>query len=165
MDGTWTPEREEELARLWREGVGAGAIAALLGFTRNAVLGKVHRLRRRPGGVMRFEARATTPPKRKPKRVKRYVRVPKVKPVVTHAAKHKEAKRAKPDQNDFARQKSAIPAGPLTLLELSPTSCRFILGDVKGPLTLFCGRPKDVERGGSYCAEHRDRCVSRPRAA
>ena len=108
----WTPEREEELARLWRAGVGAGAIAALLGFTRNAVLGKVHRLRRRPGGVMRFEARATTPPKRKPKRVKRSVPVPKQKPKVTHVAV--AANHAKLRQNSIAAQKTAKVAGPLT---------------------------------------------------
>jgi hypothetical protein len=174
----WTPAREEELARLWRDGEDASAIAALWGITRNTVLGKVHRLRKRPGGEERFQRRAgrrivgpgrlvikvlasPKPKKRKP----RYVPVPKQKPVVTHAAKHKEAKRAKAGQNDFARQKTAKSAGPLTLLDLAPSSCRWILGDVKGPATLFCGRPKDAERGGSYCAEHRDRCVSRPRAA
>jgi hypothetical protein len=170
---TWTPAREEELARLWRDGEDASAIAALWGITRNTVLGKVHRLRKHSGGEERFARRAgrrivgpgrlvikvLASPKKRKKRYERSrvsVPVPKSKPKVTHVAV--AANHAKLRQKPLA-------TGPLTLLDLAPTSCRWILGDVKGPRTLFCGRPQDAERGGSYCAEHRDRCVSRPRAA
>ncbi|TMJ76370.1 MAG: GcrA cell cycle regulator, partial [Alphaproteobacteria bacterium] len=42
---TWTDERVETLKRLWAEGLSASQIAAALGgVTRNAVIGKVHRL-------------------------------------------------------------------------------------------------------------------------
>lgn len=43
----WTPERVETLQRMYKEDAPASAIAKALGadFTRNAVLGKIHRLR------------------------------------------------------------------------------------------------------------------------
>ncbi len=42
---TWTDERVELLKRLWGEGLSASQIAAEIGgVTRNAVIGKVHRL-------------------------------------------------------------------------------------------------------------------------
>ena len=41
----WTPERVEILTRLWAEGLSARQIASKLGgVTRNAVIGKAHRL-------------------------------------------------------------------------------------------------------------------------
>ena len=42
----WTDERVELLRKLWSEGLSASQIAAQLGrCTRNAVIGKVHRLK------------------------------------------------------------------------------------------------------------------------
>ena len=41
----WTDERVEQLKKLWSEGLSASQIAAQLGgVSRNAVIGKVHRL-------------------------------------------------------------------------------------------------------------------------
>ena len=46
MNMQWTDERVEKLKRLWAEGLSASQIAGELGngITRNAVIGKVHRL-------------------------------------------------------------------------------------------------------------------------
>jgi len=42
---TWTDERVEQLKKLWADGLSASQIAGELGgITRNAVIGKVHRL-------------------------------------------------------------------------------------------------------------------------
>jgi len=42
---TWTDDRVEQLKKLWEGGLSASQIAAELGnVTRNAVIGKVHRL-------------------------------------------------------------------------------------------------------------------------
>src|SRR5688572_32066161 len=43
---SWTEDRVEVLKRLWNEGLSASQIAGRLGYgvTRNAVIGKVHRL-------------------------------------------------------------------------------------------------------------------------
>ena len=52
---SWTDERVEKLKELWTEGMSASQIAKVLGgVTRNAVIGKVHRLglsNRSPGGA------------------------------------------------------------------------------------------------------------------
>ena len=54
----WTDERVEKLKKLWSEGLSASQIAAQLGgVSRNAVIGKVHRLalpgRAKAGGGQR----------------------------------------------------------------------------------------------------------------
>ena len=40
----WTPEQEAELRRLWDTGDSAARIGGIMGITRNAVLGKAHRM-------------------------------------------------------------------------------------------------------------------------
>lgn len=40
----WTPERIAEVTRLWGEGVTTAEIGELVGVTKNAVVGKAHRL-------------------------------------------------------------------------------------------------------------------------
>ncbi len=40
----WTPERMETLAELWKEGLTTREIGNRLGITKNAVVGKSHRL-------------------------------------------------------------------------------------------------------------------------
>ena len=43
---SWTPEREAKLKDLWKKGHSASQIASMLGeTTRNAVIGKAHRLK------------------------------------------------------------------------------------------------------------------------
>src|ERR1043166_911861 len=57
---TWTDDRVELLKRLWAEGLSASQIAGELGgITRNAVIGKVHRLG--------LSARAKSPPSSVPR--------------------------------------------------------------------------------------------------
>ena len=61
----WTDERVEKLKKLWSEGLSASQIAAQLGgVSRNAVIGKVHRLNL-PG---RAKAGGTAAAARTPKR-------------------------------------------------------------------------------------------------
>ena len=58
---SWTEERVEMLKRLWQEGLSASQIAGELGgVTRNAVIGKVHRLGL-SGRVMSTIARPSAP--------------------------------------------------------------------------------------------------------
>ena len=43
-DETWTEERVDQLTLLWDEGVTTAEIGRRIGVTKNAVIGKVHRL-------------------------------------------------------------------------------------------------------------------------
>lgn len=44
MESIWTAERVEQLAQLWNEGLSTAEIGRRLGITKNAVVGKAHRL-------------------------------------------------------------------------------------------------------------------------
>src|SRR5260221_14432187 len=60
----WTNDRIDELRRLWGQGQTASRIAELLGgVTRNAVIGKAHRLglRGRPSPIRREEGQPSAP--------------------------------------------------------------------------------------------------------
>lgn len=62
---SWTDERVETLKKMWAEGQSASQIAKELGgVTRNAVIGKVHRLglSNRAGGLPADEEEAAPPP-------------------------------------------------------------------------------------------------------
>jgi hypothetical protein len=48
--------------------------------------------------------------------------------------------------------KTGIVCEPVTLLHVRSSHCRWILGDTRGPKTLFCGRQK--YRHSSYCEPH-----------
>lgn len=68
---SWTTERVELLTKLWAEGLSASQIASELGnVTRNAVIGKVHRLglsgRTKTSGAAAKPRRATSAPAAEP---------------------------------------------------------------------------------------------------
>ncbi|WP_282609969.1 GcrA family cell cycle regulator [Pelagibius sp. Alg239-R121] len=54
---SWTPERIDELTKLWETGHSASAIGKILGVSKNAVVGKAHRmkLQARPSPIKRGE--------------------------------------------------------------------------------------------------------------
>lgn len=56
---TWTPERIEQLTRLWDEGVTTAEIGRRIGVTKNAVIGKVHRI-----GLVPRVVKEMPPPRR-----------------------------------------------------------------------------------------------------
>jgi GcrA cell cycle regulator len=67
----WTDERVERLKKLWADGLSASQIAAQLGgVSRNAVIGKVHRLnlpgRAKSGGQASVRTKRTTAAPRAP---------------------------------------------------------------------------------------------------
>ena len=100
---SWTDERVETLKKMWSEGQSASQIAKELGgVTRNAVIGKVHRL----GLSNRAGAAATAKPapaKAKPAKADK----PEAKPAATAAT----AAKAKPAKSDAkADEDSAKPA-------------------------------------------------------
>jgi GcrA cell cycle regulator len=56
---TWTPDRIEQLTRLWEEGVTTAEIGRRIGVTKNAVIGKVHRI-----GLVPRVIKEVPPPRR-----------------------------------------------------------------------------------------------------
>lgn len=132
---SWTPDRVATLERLWTEGLSASEIAARLqGITRNAVLGKLHRLGRLGRG------RPTAPPKSlkvKPRRTLRALR-----PELPVAAS------ARPSP-------VSMPTGPgevANVEALRSWHCRWPIGDPREPGFAFCGRQVAAR---PYCADHR----------
>ena len=132
---TWPPDRVAALERLWTDGLSASEIAARFpGVTRNAVLGKLHRLGRLGRG------RPTTS-----------VKVPRAAAVTSpHRARPKTAPPRPPRPSP-----AAMPtwAGEVATMEaLRSWHCRWPIGDPHGPGFAFCGR-RVVER--PYCGAHR----------
>ncbi|MEM7731365.1 MAG: GcrA family cell cycle regulator [Pseudomonadota bacterium] len=111
---SWTEERVETLKKMWAEGQSASQIAkALGGVTRNAVIGKVHRLglSNRSGGASASETAAN----------------PKAKPQAKSQAKAQAKPLAKnPDKIEMttnAARKAAPDLGSRTKAD-SPTTAR-----------------------------------------
>jgi len=173
---SWTDERVETLKKMWGEGQSASQIAKELGgVTRNAVIGKVHRLglSNRTTGA----AAAKPEPKAKPAAPK-----PEAKPrpqPKTEAARPIPEPGTEPKPSVPAR-KQIIPAGQplppqpsaneispealakvnevekkskkISLMELTERTCKWPVGDPATEDFWFCGLP--VQAGKPYCEAH-----------
>lgn len=127
----WSDDRVEQLKTLWTEGLSASQIArALGGVTRNAVIGKVHRLglagRASPA---RSERARTISPKSSGART----HVPAA-PIV-------EEDPLQLEDGNFA-----------TVLTIGDRMCRWPIGDPAGSEFHFCGR--SPKAGSPYCEAH-----------
>lgn len=140
----WTEDRVEILSKLWLEGLSASQIAKQLGgVTRNAVIGKVHRLglsgRAKPSRPARAPARRPAAAKPKPRRasVPAVRRAPRPLPVPPPPPLE-----AKPmDNGEFA-----------TILTITDNMCKWPIGDPGSAEFRFCGR--GAGKGETYCSAH-----------
>ena len=151
---SWTDERVELLKKLWSEGLSASQIAGQLGgVTRNAVIGKVHRLG--------LSGRATTS-RVKPARVRRHktnraANTPRLGLFSTSNAALRtltttpEAPREEPFRPQYVELE--IPENErVDLVDLKESQCRWPIGDPQDEHFHFCGKSKsDV---GPYCEYH-----------
>ena len=121
---TWSDDRVEQLKKLWEAGLSASQIAAELGnVTRNAVIGKVHRL----GLSGRAKSPSSAAPRqRKARPAQHMMRVSRpVSRGNTALAHAYEIEEAEPELID-----NIIPIGQRrTLLELNELTCRWPVGD------------------------------------
>jgi GcrA cell cycle regulator len=150
---SWTEERVELLRKLWSEGLSASQVAAELGpgITRNAVIGKIHRLG--------LAERAKTVVSSRPRMVKaprQAVQTRSAAPVSFTVGN--TALAFAPETLAVARQRPeeevVIPMSErVTLMELRESTCRWPIGDPTTPEFRFCGGPSPVG-GGPYCAYH-----------
>ena len=138
----WTDERVEMLKRLWLEGHSASQIAKQLGgVTRNAVIGKVHRLG--------LSGRATpSQPARPAFKAPRPARPAPSSPHIQRRAVEHHVPAAPPVR--------AVPyveaPGTATVLTLGAHMCKWPIGDPATDEFTFCGRRASEE--GPYCVEH-----------
>src|SRR3954466_1338312 len=132
---TWTDERVETLKRLWTDGLSASQIAAELGgITRNAVIGKVHRLGL-SGRAKSPSSAAPRPRKARPHQHMMRVSRPAVRgnTALAHAYDL-----APPAERELVH--NVVPMGqPRTLLELTEETCRWPIGDPGQADFFFCG--------------------------
>lgn len=164
---SWTDERVELLKKMWTEGQSASQIAKELGgVTRNAVIGKVHRL-----GLSNRAGAASSPAPEK--------KTAKPKTDAKPAAKKAPADRVV-EVTVTAPRKPIVPAGQplppqpsaneispealakvnevektakkISLMELTERTCKWPIGDPATEDFWFCGL--SVQQGKPYCEAH-----------
>lgn len=139
----WSDDRVAAMSKLWLDGLSASQIAKQLGgVTRNAVIGKVHRL-----GLSGHGGAASAPGR--PQRVT-ITRAPSPRRAAVGAAPRVMA----PSRPPVAAPSPApAPEGPglvTDMARLAVHACKWPIGDPKSSDFSFCGRHAD----GRYCAVH-----------
>ena len=136
----WTDERVETLKRLWLDGLSASQIAKQLGgVTRNAVIGKVHRLGLSGRATPSKPARTTFKPPR-----------PARPAAAAPSAPRRIAEPAPTPAPPPVRYVEEAP-GSATVLTLGAHMCKWPIGDPSLESFTFCGRRAT---DGPYCGEH-----------
>jgi GcrA cell cycle regulator len=155
---SWTDERVELLKKYWGEGLSASQIAGRLGgVTRNAVIGKVHRLG--------LSGRATTTrlkssrPRTRTSTAKRIAKSRFAKP--GNPALQSLYQDAEPYASPV--EDIEIPlAERKSLQDLAENDCRWPIGDPQTSEFHFCNRHKVP--GLPYCEHHSRRAFQPPQA-
>ncbi|MBV9290042.1 MAG: GcrA cell cycle regulator [Hyphomicrobiales bacterium] len=151
---SWTDERVEQLRQHWLEGKSASQIAGLIGhgLTRNAIIGKVHRL----GLAGRAKSPSSAPPRPRPSAGTAHRPAaprPPAPRIVRGATALALAPQllAEPEPQTFAESVVVPMSLRVTIVELKEAMCRWPLGDPASPDFRYCGSPS---AGGPYCVHH-----------
>ena len=170
----WTDERIDELRKLWADGLTASQIASSLGgISRNAVIGKIHRL------GLSGRAKATSQQVRVRKRriaaerpaypspaPRRAVAIAAgntaLKAVVVEAAAPHAVPRAAPEPKPVFAAVIVPLREPVGLMELKPDHCRWPIGHPGDADFRFCGLKSPA--GQPYCAGHAAKAHAAPLA-
>ena len=138
----WTDERVETLKKLWLDGLSASQIAKQLGgVTRNAVIGKVHRLG--------LSGRATPSQPQRP--IFKAPRAPRPAVAAAAPAPRRPIEPVMPSAQPAPAYYPEEP-GSATVLTLGAHMCKWPIGDPSSDSFTFCGRRSDRE--GPYCMDH-----------
>lgn len=143
----WTEERITELTRLWNDGLSTAEIGKMLGISKNAVVGKAHRLRlsSRPSPIRRMAIRPAAPRVPRETRLSNMPSLPQTA-AMTPAKSHMVASApAQPPQQLRARIEAPAP-------QLSNQRCMWPVGHPGENEFHFCGERALV--GKPYCASH-----------
>ena len=151
---TWTDERVETLKKLWGEGLSASQIATEIGggITRNAVIGKVHRL----GLSGRGKAKAPPPARPKAKAVpapSAPAPAPRPAAIVTPLPPALAVEAAPEPAPVAVADEVGLPLSErVTIMDLRESMCRWPMGDPTKPEFRFCGARSIT--GLPYCTHH-----------
>ena len=148
---SWTEERVELLRRLWQEGLSASRIASELGgVTRNAVIGKVHRL----GLSGRGQPSSSIKRQRKPRLAQGGAGPsrPRRPMSIGNNALKLDAEPL-PERRPRPLDNVVVPiAKRLTIEKLTERTCKWPIGDPGDEDFHFCGH--DSLDGLPYCQYH-----------
>ena len=132
---SWTEEKVKKLRELWTKGLTASEIAGTLGdTTRNAVIGKAHRLN--------LEERAPSKAKLGSEKKQTNNSQPKLRGLVSRKSKF----------NSILLDKDFEPENPTALENLTDQTCKWPTGHPDEENFYFCGR-KPVD-SIPYCKLH-----------
>ena len=161
----WTDERVEKLKKLWAEGLSASQIAAQLGgVSRNAVIGKVHRLNL-PGRAKAGGTQTAARPKRPAPAAPRAAATPfQARAVTARTVTRPTAITKEELDTDFAQEieqlpvpangnKTVVPMSrKLELTQLTERTCKWPIGDPLNDDFHFCGN--ESPDNSPYCTYH-----------
>ena len=138
-NATWTAERIEQLRSCVGSGMTCSQIAAAIGVSRNAVIGKIHRLGLSSGRPAGAGARANCPPRT------RHPRGPTQRRLLRLAF-------ARAPLDEILSAVVVISTHPCSLIDIDTHQCRWPIGDPASTNFLFCGN--DAIAGFTYCLGH-----------
>jgi GcrA cell cycle regulator len=137
---TWTAERIEQLRHCVVTGLTCSEIAAEIGVSRNAVIGKIHRLGLSSGRPAGAQALGCPPRARRP-------RAP-----TQHRLLRLAYAQTPGGSGAIILDATVESAQPCSLTELAERKCRWPLGDPVKPDFAFCGN--EAVTGFAYCIGH-----------
>lgn len=152
VESLWNKELEQKLEEYWMDGLTTSEIGAKLGFTKNAVIGKVHRL-----GLPKRESCI-----KKSHKSAGVSEAENNKVAIEHKQRDRGDRRRSIVKNRIVADKSIKPACQcihenahegVGLFELEYNMCHWPVGDPKSEDFHFCGH--HTKEGEIYCDFHK----------
>jgi GcrA cell cycle regulator len=140
----WTEEEVENLRQLWAKGHTGAEIASMLGKSRNAVMGRISRMRER--GERLPSERERKPPKPK------VAKVPRVRKasIVLPPTKRVVVEYVNVDYDPNKKYPK--------FQELKKWQCLYVMNDGHASKFVFCGEKTNFE---SFCPSHKRLCYTK----